>query len=659
MSSELSSHLPIKYKDLAVQRKSVSGLLANVDWSPRVQLSDINGGGEKDFKAGTKAWRPALTSSAPQRDQLSLIKIGRTLSQDPNLMSENANFVLLSLQDALCIGLHVGQQYFKAAGVIELQGLNRANQLNTLQKTEFSQKQNTASAITVFCAAAYMAFKLGSYKEDEISATQVEFHGVPETDIQNPMSAIKCFLFYLAAYLDPERTGLVRTDLAMVKMALQYCEAVLNEIKTREPSLKYEEPFTEASYQLDGTDFVVSGFDVLRHTVATSVAFKKITFGEIVGNKAAKHAARRLASKLACFDLRRKANPFSAIGGVPKVVLGFGKPGTGKTMSIMATATEIETLCDFAGLPFLFWPMPDNVVSTYQGGSAERAMDWIKRFLDDDKVVFGPIDDGENNLEDRTRQGVSAGVREVVGVFLRGTEGASAIWRDNGVIGIFTNIPEQIDPAALSRVQTRHPINGAETEHDFLDQDYLWWRKIREIDPDFIKMKDPADYEYMSDQALLQSMAEAGQPVKELQDERLREIYEQVSKRHSITEHAFFAALFCAVTKVYPLFSSRDVRNIQQAVQGRIIDFDLPKVWLENPDEFYRQEYDRKVEMLKDLMRENMKKVSFAEIRHEETLRYLNAMAMIAGADRERKIAQLLEEADIRNATAKRLAERT
>jgi ABC-type uncharacterized transport system ATPase subunit len=59
--------------------------------------------------------------------------------------------------------------------------------------------------------------------------------------------------------------------------------------------------------------------------------------------------------------------------------------------------------------------------------------------------------------------------------------------------------------------------------------------------------------------------------------------------------------------------------------------------------------------MLKDLMRSNMAKLSFAEIRHEETLRYLNALAQIASADRERKIAQLLEAADVEKAVRSRL----
>ncbi len=654
-SSSGSSHLPIKEADVAVQKKSVSALIANVGWAPRVQLTDLSGG-SKEFAAGSKAWRPALAGASSKQEELSLLKIGRALSQDANLMSENANTVLLAIQQALCIGLYLGQQYAKAVGLLELQQLNSSSQLAGTQKAEFSAKQNTAAAITVFCTACYISWRLGSYKESDVSAMQVEFHGVPELDLKTPVTSVKCFLFYLAAYLDPERTKLVWDDLSMVKMVLLYCTATLDEVKHRESSFQHADPFTEASYQLEGTDFIVSGFDVLKQTVAVSAEFRRISFGEIVGNQAAKHSARRLAARLACYDRERKKNPFAELGSLQTVVMGFGKPGTGKTLLIGATATEIENLCSRIGLPFVFWPLPDTVISTFQGGSGERMWDWMKRFQDDDKIVYGPIDDGENNLEDRTRQGVSAGVREVIGVFLRGTEGASAMLRGNSVVAVYTNLPEQLDKAVLSRVQARYPIDGAVSAHDFIDQDYLWWKKIRDIDPAFITMTDPADYQFMADQVVLQRLAESSDVVGELADERLREAYRLICERYQVTEHAFFGALYAAVARIYPTFSSRDVRNIQQAVQSRLMDFDLPADWIENPKLFYLQAYERKVEMLKDHMRQNMGGLSFADIRHEEALRYLNALDLIVNADRERQIVRLMEATEIQHAAQCRMA---
>lgn len=649
MSSELGSHLPIFEKDLADQKEGVKGFLINVDWTPRKQIS----AGDEKIAPGAKVWRPSAVADIQKREEVSLIRIGKTLSEDPNLMSECANFVLLTIKRSLCLGFYLCRQYEKAAGILELRTRNTAGQLVDSEKTEFVCKQNTASAIAVFTAAAYLVWRLGSYKESEISAIQIGFPGLPEADLTTPVSALKCFLFYLGFYTDPEKAKLVKTDLAMARMAIKYGEAVMDEIRSRLPSLKYAEPFTQVSYQLEETDFIVSGFDAPKHVISTA-EFKKVSFDEIVGNKAAKHAARRLASRLVAYDLRAKRNPFAELGSLQKIVMGFGRPGTGKTMLISATATEIERQCQMVGLPFVFWPLPENIISTFQGGSGERMADWMKRFLDDNRILFGAIDDGENNLENRTRQNVSAGVREVIGVFLRGTEGASAIWHDNGLLGIFTNLPEQIDPAVLSRVQARFPIDGARTLHDYLDQDYLWWRRIAEIDPEFIQMADLDGYEYMADQALVSSMAET-QPTEELSDEVLRGIYCRTQKQFKGTDQVFFAALFVAVAEKFPFFSSRDVRNIQTAVQSRVMDFDLPEEWLENPELFYHKSYHEKVEILKDLMRMNMGRLSFAQIRLQETIRYLNAMASIANADRERRIGQRIESYNIEQSALSRV----
>ena len=159
-------------------------------------------------------------------------------------------------------------------------------------------------------------------------------------------------------------------------------------------------------------------------------------------------------------------------------VLLIGEPGTGKSMLIAAIATKLKEHSDALDIPFLFHPMPDTLISTFQGGSAAKMVEWMKPMQDPTKLIFAPIDDAENNLQERTAQGVSAGVKEVIGVFLRYTEGAYAVNYGNSSIGLFTNLPEMLDKAVISRVQGRFKIDGARNEKDFVDQDYLWWKKL-------------------------------------------------------------------------------------------------------------------------------------------------------------------------------------
>ena len=58
------------------------------------------------------------------------------------------------------------------------------------------------------------------------------------------------------------------------------------------------------------------------------------------------------------------------------------------------------------------------------------------------------------------------------------TEGAYAMNYGNSSIGLFTNLPEQLDKAVINRIQGRFKIDGAQSENDFIDQDYLWWKKF-------------------------------------------------------------------------------------------------------------------------------------------------------------------------------------
>ena len=334
--------------------------------------------------------------------------------------------------------------------------------------------------------------------------------------------------------------------------------------------------------------------------------------------------------------------------------MGFGKAGTGKSMQIAATATLLQEYCDLIGIPFVFWPFPDNVVSTFQGGSAERTIPWMQRFADTDKIVYGPIDDGENNLEDRSRQGVSSGVREVIGVFLRYTEGAYAIRRGNSALQIFTNLPEQIDKAVLSRVQMRFAIDGAVNAHDFGDQNFIWQKKFENLIPGFAKLDPIPGYKFLDDQADASSLSVLETEELELSDDRMREVHAEVLKEQKRHTHGFFARWFAGVQKVYPIFTSRDIRNIQKAVDARLMDFDLPQEWFEDLGLFFKQPYEQKFELVKGLMQKSMKGLSFADVWYRESVKYLNVLGSITNVDREREIARMVQNMEIQQEALRR-----
>jgi hypothetical protein len=291
--------------------------------------------------------------------------------------------------------------------------------------------------------------------------------------------------------------------------------------------------------------------------------------------------------------------------------------------------------------------MPDTLISTFQGGSAEKMVEWMKPLQDPTRLIFAPIDDAENNLQERTAQGVSAGVKEVIGVFLRYTEGAYAVNYGNSSIGLFTNLPEMLDKAVISRVQGRFKIDGARSEHDFLDQDHLWWRKLEKTMPGFINMDNPEGYNFLDDQGLAKNMGEILDLVQKPSEERVLETFEKIEKLHEEDDHMFYASLYNQIQKIFPFFSSRDVRNIQSAISLRLTDFDLEDDWFDNPELYFKKEYETKFNMLQELMKSNMKGLNFSDIRKQEVVRYLDNVATIADTDFKRKVDKRVNQMNI------------
>jgi AAA+ superfamily predicted ATPase len=437
--------------------------------------------------------------------------------------------------------------------------------------------------------------------------------------------------------------NLINNDQDVIDFTVMYFEAYLDEIIQRKGALDHTDVITDRTYQLEDSEFSIAGWETIFTGSATSVEFNPIRFEQIVGNKDAKHFAKRLVERLMSYDIATKRNPFQELGGFMPVFMGYGIPGTGKSMLIAAIATMLKERCDNLDIPFLFHPMPDTIVSTFQGGSAEKMVQWMKPMQDPSRLIFAPIDDAENNLQERTEQGVSAGVKEVIGVFLRYTEGAYAVNHGNSSVGLFTNLPEKLDKAVISRIQGRFKIDGARTEHDFLDQDYIWWSKIEKTLPGFVSMKDHADYTYLSDQGLAANAGEILGNIKEPEDDKIKRIFNESLSNTSTNDHLFYANLYGAVQKEFPFFSSRDIRNIQSAISLRLTDFNLEEDWFENPELYFQKDYDTKLGMLKELMKANMKGLNFAEIRKQEVIRYLDNFASIADMDFERKVKGHIE----------------
>ncbi|WP_299113479.1 AAA family ATPase [uncultured Winogradskyella sp.] len=640
---EHNSTFPIKQNELDMLRDEATSYLKSIQWeqSQRAKNKDSNGKDESIL---------LYLSRANNGSNVSITSVSKTiLALKKRLLPESVaipidlNHTLYAVQEGLTLGIWVKDSYYDASGLSTL--YENRSALDNAGKREYESKMQTATAFMLFATAYKILHDLKPHASDDLSVMKQKFAGIPEVSLISPLKGISCQLFYYDKYLG--HPDIIKSDKDVIDFTVVYFEALIDEIQLRKSTLEYTETIEDRTYKLESSDFAVDGWNNVFAGTAVSVEFNKVQFEQIVGNKDAKHFARRLTERILSYDFEVKKNPFQELGGFMPVFMGYGIPGTGKSMLIAAIATRLKEYSENLEIPFLFHPMPDTIVSTFQGGSAEKMVEWMKPLQDPTRLIFAPIDDAENNLQERTAQGVSAGVKEVIGVFLRYTEGAYAVNYGNSSIGLFTNLPEMLDKAVISRVQGRFKIDGARNEKDFVDQDYLWWRKLEDTMPEFINMSNPNGYNYLDAQQVAKNLGEILDKIDKPTEERVLDTFEKVSSKYKDNEHMFYAHLYTEIQKIFPFFSSRDVRNIQKAVSLRLTDFDLEQDWFENPEVYFKKDYDTKFGMLKELMRSNMKGLDFSDIRRQEVVRYLDNVATIADTDFKRKVDARINQLNI------------
>ncbi|WP_299390719.1 AAA family ATPase [uncultured Gelidibacter sp.] len=639
-----NSTFPIKQNELDMLRDEAASYLKSIQWEQgqRAKNKDKEA---KDESILLYLSRANNGSNVAETTSVSktILELKKRLLPDSIAIPVLLNQTLYAVQEGLTLGVWIKDSYYDASGLSSLN--ERKASLDSMGKREYESKMHTATAFMLFSAAYYILHHLKPYASDDLSVMKQKFAGIPEISLLSPLKGVACILFYYDKYLG--HPDIIKSDKDVADFTVVFFEALIDEIQMRKATLEHQETILDRTYKLEHSDFAISGWNNVFAGAAKNVEFNKIQFEQIVGNKDAKHFARRLTERMLSYDFTAKKNPFQELGGFMPVFMGYGIPGTGKSMLIAAIATRLKEHCEHLELPFLFHPMPDTLISTFQGGSAEKMVEWMKPMQDPTKLIFAPIDDAENNLQERTAQGVSAGVKEVIGVFLRYTEGAYAVNYGNSAIGLFTNLPEMLDKAVISRVQGRFKIDGAQTEHDFLDQDHLWWRKLQHTMPDFINMKNPEQYQYLQDQGVAKNMGEILKSVGKPSEERVHAVYDKVESQFQTNEHQFYANLYKEMQRVFPFFSSRDVRNIQSAISLRLTDFDLESSWFDNPEVYFKQDYDTKFNMLQELMRANMKGLDFSEIRRQEVVRYLDNVATIADTDFKRQVDSRVNDLNI------------
>jgi len=497
--------------------------------------------------------------------------------------------ILQSLRRALATAHAINEMFEDQTGLGDLKRDNLAGRLAADKSSQFNDLLGAASLISLHVFANMTTFLVASHSAE--GAEGVEIAEVEEVLTDNPQLALHGALWEL----DQRIASHADSEAKLIATLTAFAEKLMEKVALRATTTPGLEPFTSVAYRVEADDFEINGFTPAHKARGTklTMSFKKPN--EVIGNHIAKYQAVKLSKMLMAYDFERKLNPFAEMGGFIFTFMGDGKPGTGKTTLIQMMAGLLNDYCNVAGYPFRYQNLSTESIDSYQGKSAQNAKAFINNVIDPNVIAFGTIDDIDQLAGKRGDRQSSAGQLEITAVLMESFAGANTVVRGNCTFGMFSNYPENVDDALRQRAGARFLVDGPQTREDYIDILYLLMGKNHDI--------PVGDHEVYAAQEIKAAVAASFASHAKPHEEGLVKVFERVQGQiGDLDTIAKLGTYLKGIQEADERFTGRAIKNITDAVKVRAMDIELPDEWMENPELFLFQNYDRKMEMLRNMM---------------------------------------------------------
>ncbi|PTX50898.1 SpoVK/Ycf46/Vps4 family AAA+-type ATPase [Gemmobacter caeni] len=584
--------MELKEETIRAHYEGALGLLTGFDHAPRIATATAAPAAEPERSPGIGA-RPRFRSTVPGMAARPVARPGgvrlveRIEALGEGLVTPPEAQALAALRRGLAIALAMGETFAQGSALAELKRANLEARLPEPRRAEFTALLAAEALVVLHAFANATAYLLAP----ALGEVTVELGTVEEILTDNAPLALQGALWELDQDIATHGTD----DPRLIATIAAFCEALMTRVASRVEGVAPAALFAAQSWRVEADGLTLAGFSPARAAKGTALTmqFRKPT--EVVGNHIAKYQAMRLAKMLMAYDFSRKLNPFAELGGFIFTFMGDGKPGTGKTTLIQMMAGLLNDYCKVAGYPFRYQNFSIDQIDSYQGKSGQNAKAFITNVIDPAVIAFGTIDDIDQIAGKRGDRQSSAGQQEVTAVFMEAFAGANTVVRGNCTFGMFSNYPENVDDALRQRAGARFLVDGPQSREDYIDILALLLGKNHAI--------PLGEHDLFAAQEIKRAVAASFEKHARPQEDGLIRVFDKVAADIGpLDTIAKLGTYLKAIQQADDRFTGRAIKNITDAVKVRAMDFELPDAWMETPDLFLFQPYERKMEMIRSLM---------------------------------------------------------
>ena len=583
-----ADQMELREEDIRKHYAAAVGLLDGFDHTPRIAKGRETAAPERSSGLGTRrrfrSTTPGLvTRSTARPEGVHLIERIEGADGDDPLVSPLQANVMHTLRRSVAIALAVGENFAEASGLSDLKRANLAGSLGTDKKEEFSELLTAEALVVLHVFANATAFLLAPHQGE----TAVEVGEVQEVLTDNAQLALHGALWEL----DQDLAALATDETRLVAAVCAYVEQLMEKVTLRAQTATRLAAFANSSWRVEADDLTLQGFTPARKAKGTTLTMTFKKPNEVIGNHIAKYQAMKLSKMLMAYDFDRRLNPFAEMGGFIFTFMGDGKPGTGKTTLIQMMAGLVNDYCQVAGYPFRYQNLSTDNIDSYQGKSGQNAKAFINNILDPMAIGFGTIDDIDQLAGKRGDRQSSAGQLEITAVLMESFAGANTVVRGNCTFGMFSNYPENVDDALRQRAGARFLVDGPQTRDDYIDILHLLMGKNHDI--------PLGDHDLYEAQAIQKAVAASFESHSRPHEAGLLNVFDRVHDQiGDLDTIAKLGTYLKGIQQADERFTGRAIKNITDAVKVRAMDFELPDEWMENPELFLFQSYERKKDMI-------------------------------------------------------------